>query len=158
MVASVYITLQYIVQAFGSEKSRIPARSYTWVFTSFDILSLLLQVIGGGIAASAGDNHSTRDLGTNPMIAGIVWQVFTLIVFAALVLDYIIRTRRSWDRVPEDKRIMAVRRPFKLFCVGVTVPFITIFARCVYRIAEMVGSWANPIMREKLDLLLWTVL
>ncbi|KAJ8064732.1 hypothetical protein OCU04_007050 [Sclerotinia nivalis] len=44
---------------------------------------------------------------------------------------------------------MAVRRPFKLFCVGVTVAFITIFARCVYRIAEMVGGWANPIMRDE---------
>ncbi|KAJ8064733.1 hypothetical protein OCU04_007051 [Sclerotinia nivalis] len=29
VVASVYITLQYIVQTFGSEKSRIPARFYT---------------------------------------------------------------------------------------------------------------------------------
>lgn len=62
MVASVYITLQYIVQAFGSKKSRIPARLYNWVFISFNILSLLLQAIGGGIAASAGDNQSTRNL------------------------------------------------------------------------------------------------
>ncbi|KAM0144743.1 hypothetical protein ACHAP3_000776 [Botrytis cinerea] len=149
VVASVYITLQHIVQTFGTEKSRIPSRFYTWVFITFDILSLLLQAIGGGIAASAGENQKTRDLGTNLMIAGIVWQVFTLIVFAALVVDYVLRTRRSWDRVPEETRIMAAKRPFKLFCVGISVAFVTIFARCVYRIAEMVQGWANPIMRDE---------
>ncbi|KAB8300073.1 hypothetical protein EYC80_000306 [Monilinia laxa] len=148
VVASVYVTLQHIVQTFGIEKSRIPARSYTWVFIAFDILSLLLQAIGGGIAASAGDNQKTRDLGTNLMIAGIVWQVFTLIVFVALIIDYVIRTRISWDRVPEDAQIMTAKRPFKLFCIGINVAFITIFARCVYRIVEMVGGWVNPIMRD----------
>ncbi|TGO44912.1 hypothetical protein BOTNAR_0722g00030 [Botryotinia narcissicola] len=132
-----------------AKKSRIPARFYTWVFITFDILSLLLQAIGGGIAASAGENEKTRDLGTNLMIAGIVWQVFTLIVFAALVIDYVLRTRKSWDRVPEETRIMAAKRPFKLFCAGISVAFVTIFARCVYRIAEMVQGWANPIMRDE---------
>lgn len=149
LVASVYITLQHIVQTFGAEKSRIPARFYTWVFITFDILSLLLQAIGGGVAASAGENKKTLDVGSNLMISGIVWQVFTLIVFAALVVDYVIRTRKSWDRVPEDARITAVQAPFKLFCIGITVAFVTIFARCVYRIAEMVKGWANPIMRDE---------
>lgn len=149
IVAAVYITLQHLVQTFGTEKSRIPARSYTWVFIAFDILSLLLQAIGGGIAAGAEENDSQLDLGSNLMIAGIVWQVFTLIVFAALVLDYVVRARRSWDRVPENARSMAARRPFKLFCIGVTVAFAAIFARCVYRIAEMVGGWANHIMRDE---------
>ncbi|ESZ91988.1 hypothetical protein SBOR_7645 [Sclerotinia borealis F-4128] len=149
MVASIYVTLQHVVQIFGAQKSRIPARFYTRVFIAFDVLSLLLQAVGGGLAASAGEDRKMMDLGTNLMIAGIVWQVFTLLVFAALVVDYGVRMRKSWDGVPDDARIMAAQRPFKLFCIGVTVAFATIFTRCVYRIAEMVGGWANPIMRDE---------
>ncbi|PQE22177.1 sphingoid long-chain base transporter RSB1 protein [Rutstroemia sp. NJR-2017a WRK4] len=149
IVAGVYITLQRMVQTFGTEKSRIPVRWYTGMFITFDFVSLLLQAIGGGIAASAGDNEGLRDKGTDLMIAGIVWQVATLIFFAALVIDYFVRTRSSWEAVPADAKAVAARRPFTLFCLGVTVAFVTIFGRCLYRIAEMVGGWANPIMRDE---------
>ena len=33
---------------------------------------------------------------------------------------------------------------------AVAVAFVTVFLRCVYRIAEMVGGWANPIMRDEI--------
>lgn len=38
---------------------------------------------------------------------------------------------------------------FQRFLIAVAVAFVTIFARCVYRIAEMVGGWANPVMRDE---------
>ncbi|KAM3080870.1 hypothetical protein ACMFMG_004829 [Clarireedia jacksonii] len=149
VVAGIYITLQRMVQTFGTAKSRIPVRLYTGMFITFDFISLLLQAIGGGIAASADEDEGLRDKGTDLMIAGIVWQVATLIFFAALVIDYFVRTRRSLDDVPADAQVLATEKPFKLFVLGVTVAFVTIFGRCIYRIAEMVGGWANPIMRDE---------
>ena len=114
-----------------------------------DFLSLMLQAVGGGFAGGAGNNTHLRNLGTNLMISGIVWQVATLIVFAGIVIDYIVRTSRAWDQVPSDANIVASKTSFKLFAAGVVVAFLTIFCRCVYRIAEMVGGWANPIMRDQ---------
>lgn len=109
----------------------------------------MLQAVGGGFAGGAGNNMHLRNIGTDLMIAGIVWQVATLIVFAGLVADYTLRTRQAWNQVPESAKILAQKLSFRYFVGGVTVAFITIFCRCVYRIAEMVGGWANPIMRDE---------
>ncbi|KUJ19710.1 RTA1-domain-containing protein [Mollisia scopiformis] len=149
IAAGIYLVLKHIVRAFGEERSRIPARYYTWIFITCDWISLMLQAIGGGMAGGAKDNVSKRNMGTNLMIIGIVWQVGTLIVFACLVTDYAIRTSRSWGIVSADAKNLFARRSFKGFLVAVAVAFITVFLRCVYRIAEMVGGWANPIMRDE---------
>jgi len=40
-------------------------------------------------------------------------------------------------------------REFKVFSLGILAASILIFIRCVYRIAELAGGWANPIMRDE---------
>ncbi|CAL3965615.1 hypothetical protein PZA11_002522 [Diplocarpon coronariae] len=149
IAAGIYLTLKHLVLAFGQERSRIQARWYTWIFITCDFISLLLQAIGGGMAGSSGDDASLRDLGTNLMIAGIVWQVVTLLAFASLVLDYVLRTRFAWEAVDPSARALLTQAKFKGFMAAITVAFITVFLRCVYRIVEMVGGWANPIMRDE---------
>ena len=101
------------------------------------------------MAGSADGDQKQLDIGTNMMIAGIVWQVATLMVFGTLVVDYVIRTRRDWGNVPESAKMLASKKSFKFFTYGVLTAFITVFLRCVYRIAEMVEGWANPIMRDE---------
>lgn len=109
----------------------------------------MLQAVGGGFAAGAGNNTKTRNTGTDLMISGIVWQVATLLAFAALVIDYVLRTRRAWNDVSPEAKTLLRQTKFQGFLAAVAVAFVTIFLRCVYRIAEMVGGWANPIMRDE---------
>jgi hypothetical protein len=149
IAAGVYLVLKHIVRVFGEERSRIQARWYTWIFITCDFISLMLQAIGGGMAGGAKDDASKRNLGTNLMIVGVCWQVATLTVFAGLVLDYAIRTRKTWDLVSSESKALVTKSSFKGFLIAVAVAFVTIFCRCVYRIAEMVGGWANPIMRDE---------
>jgi hypothetical protein len=149
IAAGVYLTLKHIILTFGEIRSRIQARFYTWIFISCDFLSLMLQAVGGGFAGGAGNNVHLRNIGTNLMIAGIVWQVATLVVFMGLVMDYVLRTKNGCGQVPKSAKGLAKKLSFRCFVGGVTVAFITIFCRCVYRIAEMVGGWANPIMRDE---------
>jgi hypothetical protein len=110
----------------------------------------MLQAVGGGFAGGAGNNVKLRNTGTNLMISGIVWQVATLLVFAGLVVDYALRTRRSWNDVTAEAKSLLRQIKFRGFLAAVAVAFITVFLRCVYRIAEMVGGWANPIMRDEI--------
>jgi len=150
IAAAIYLTLKHIVLAFGQEGSKIQARYYTWIFITCDWISLMLQAVGGGFAGGAGNNVSLRNTGTNLMISGIVWQVATLLAFAGLVTDYVLRTRRAWSDVKPDAKVLLRQRKFRMFLVAVAVAFVTVFLRCVYRIAEMVGGWANPIMRDEI--------
>ncbi|CZT46386.1 related to phospholipid-translocating ATPase [Rhynchosporium secalis] len=154
VAAGIYLTLKHLILAFGQERSYFQARFYTWIFITCDVISLTLQGIGGGFAGGAGDDEKLRDLGTNLMISGIVQQVATLIAFAYLVTDYAVRTRFAWEAVDPEAKALLAQRKFKGFLAAVMIAYWTVFFRCVYRIAEMVGGWANPIMRDEISFII----
>jgi hypothetical protein len=53
---------------------------------SCDFVSLVLQSIGGGITATAGDK-SISNAGVHIMVAGLALQVFSLVLFMVLCLE-----------------------------------------------------------------------
>jgi hypothetical protein len=148
--AGIYLTLKHMILTFGSEPSRIPAKWYTWIFIGCDLLSLVLQGAGGGIAATA-TTTSNQDLGNNMMMAGIVWQVFTLLVFGILAGDYFYRLYSRRGEMGPTATTMIKDIKFRLFAAGLVLAFLAIFTRCSYRIAEMAKGWRNPIMQNETD-------
>ncbi|EGP86973.1 unnamed protein product [Zymoseptoria tritici ST99CH_1A5] len=149
VAAAVYITLKDIVNTFGSETSVLKPAYYTWIFISCDIVCLVLQSVGGGMAGGAGFNRQRRQTGTDMMIAGVVLQVVVLLVFAALVWLYAVRTRKNWANVAQPAKALLQERKFRSFLIAVAVAYSAIFLRCLYRIPELVGGWANPIMQHE---------
>ena len=75
LAAGIYLTLKHIVIQFGPEWSRLKPNWYTYLFIAADLLSLVMQSAGGALAATADSGDKLLDVGTNIMIAGIVWQV-----------------------------------------------------------------------------------
>jgi hypothetical protein len=149
IAAGIYITLKDIITTFGAETSILKPIYYTWIFISCDIVCLVLQSVGGGLAGSAGFNAKQRDVGTDMMIAGVTLQVMTLIVFAALVSLYASRTRKNWQNVARPAKGLLQTTKFRAFLWAMVVAYTAIFLRCVYRIPELVGGWANPIMQDE---------
>lgn len=86
------------------------------------------------------------------MMAGLSFQVCTLLVFAALALSHLVRVRRAGPGALEPATA-AVRAsaPFRLFvaALALALAFAAILARCVYRVAEMAGGWKSPIMQNE---------
>ena len=151
IAAGIYLTLKHIVICFGEEHSYLRAKYYTWLFISCDLLSLILQGAGGGIAATSDNDPSQQLVGNNMMMAGISFQVVTLVVFGLLGALYYIRLSRSDANLPASAESVKKSRGFKLFFGGFSLAFVTIFIRCVYRIAEMAGGWRNPIMQNQTE-------
>ena len=151
ITAGIYLALKHIVICFGEQHSYLKPKYYTWLFISCDILSLILQGAGGGIAATSNDNPSMQATGNDLMMAGISFQVVTLFAFGALASLYCFRLLRS--KTPLSPSAESVKRSigFQLFAGGFLFAFLTIFIRCVYRIAEMAGGWRNPIMQSEID-------
>lgn len=75
LAAGIYLTLKHVVIQFGQEWSRLRPSWYTYLFIAADLLSLVMQSAGGALAATADPGESLQDVGTNIMIAGIIWQV-----------------------------------------------------------------------------------
>lgn len=61
---------------------------------SCDFASLVLQSIGGGITSTAGD-QSASDAGVHIMVAGLAFQVFSLVLFMVLCLEFAWYARRA---------------------------------------------------------------
>ncbi|RFU26563.1 hypothetical protein B7463_g9789, partial [Scytalidium lignicola] len=79
IAAAIYLCLGRIVVVYGEEISRIKPRSYTLFFIGCDGISLVVQAVGGGIAASAPiTNQPMVDAGTHTLVAGLSFQVATL--------------------------------------------------------------------------------
>jgi hypothetical protein len=151
----------------GPEYSRLKAKWYPWIFIGSDLGSIIVQAIGGGVAASAKNstNPALLTAGDALIIAGISLQSVTMGVCGLMVLDFFLRRRkaRADDKTEAEGTTdtsldattltndVHTRSPlrFKIFCWAIGFAFLTILIRCLYRIPEMAGGWGNPRMRNE---------
>ncbi|KAK0625111.1 RTA1 like protein-domain-containing protein [Bombardia bombarda] len=152
-----YLTLKHVVSALNPSLSRVPPRVYPLFFVPADVSCLVIQAIGGGIAASAGrDKLELLQHGNRVIIAGIVLQVVVLGLFGAFSGVYLVQVRR-WIRSgaaeAEGARDGAValwgNGRFRMFLYAMMGAYSAFLVRCVYRIAEMAGGWGNHIMQDE---------
>ncbi|KAF0638780.1 hypothetical protein NXS19_008899 [Fusarium pseudograminearum] len=150
--AAIYLTLKHVALALNPALSRFHPRWYPRVFLPADLSCLIIQAIGGGIAAAA--KRDQPDLATNgnrTIIAGVVLQVVVLLAFGTMGTDYYLRVKKYMhgsDVAPESLRVWRDKK-FRLFGFAVTVAYFAILTRCIYRIAEMAGGWGNHIMQDE---------
>ena len=182
--AGTYLCLRRIVYTFGPENSRIAPEWYTRVvsacgsgslhrttreaknedlanikpvqFIPCDVVSLVLQAVGGGMASVASNNNQPVETGDNIMIAGLSFQVFTLLIFIGCGTDFGLQTYRRYSQLGEaafDQGAAARRIRgswlFKGFIAALSLSTICIFWRSVYRVAELSGGWTGPLMKRQ---------
>lgn len=93
--AGIYILLGRFIQLLGRESSFLKPSLYLWIFCTCDVISLVVQAIGGGMASSeAGKIGGDTATGTHIMVAGIVFQLFSITIFVICAVDFIRRTMR----------------------------------------------------------------
>ncbi|KAK0717127.1 RTA1 like protein-domain-containing protein [Lasiosphaeria miniovina] len=159
LAAGIYLCLRRIVYVFGAENSRISPAMYTRFFIPCDVISLVLQAAGGALASIAdNDQRDLLNAGNNIMIAGLSFQVFTLLVFIVVSVDFglnVMRRHRKLGEASLDQSEMAVRLrgawTFRAVLAALALATIAIFWRSVFRVAELSGGWDGPLMgREDL--------
>ncbi|KAK4173895.1 RTA1 like protein-domain-containing protein [Triangularia setosa] len=146
-----YLTLRHIVISLNAELSRIAPRLYPVFFVPADISCLVIQAIGGGVAAAAGrDNYNILKHGNRIIMAGIVLQVIVLGAFGGLAGDYLVRVTKAFNQSPGmEGSALWKDRKFRVFLWAMGGAYAALMIRCIYRIAEMAGGWANHIMQHE---------
>ncbi|RBA17100.1 hypothetical protein FPRO05_01824 [Fusarium proliferatum] len=150
--AAIYLTLKHVALALNPDLSRVHPRWYPRIFLPADLSCLIIQAIGGGVAAAAKRNQP--DLarnGNRTIIAGVVLQVIVLLAFGAMGTDYYLRVKKylhSPEAAPESLRVWQDKK-FRMFGFAVSGAYFAILTRCIYRIAEMAGGWGNHIMQDE---------
>jgi hypothetical protein len=123
----------YSIGYLSPKHSRFAPKWFIWTFIPFDIVSLILQAIGGAMSSTS-DGASSA--GVNIALAGLCIQVITLFVFCVLVVDYLIRSRSVWMKAQLPTR-------FKVFCSALALATILILIRCAYRIYELSEGYSR---------------
>lgn len=140
--ASIYLTLKHVALALNPSMSRIAPQWYPRIFLPADVSCLILQAIGGGVAASAGATDRTvLRVGNDIIIAGIVLQVVVLAVFGLLAGDYYLRVRRWFasGEASSSPAALAVWNDakFRKFAAGIAAAYSAVLIRCIYRYVQL---------------------
>lgn len=151
---ALYLCLSRIVIVYGQHISRFSARTYAITFMISDFISLVLQGAGGGIAATAND-HSGSETGRGIMVAGVVFQVVSLLFYMGLWLEFIIRLRKT-NESTKDVRFIELRntKKFAWFQYALGAAVVLIFIRSVYRVAELQQGFDGPIANDEVSFMI----
>ncbi|KAI0052331.1 RTA1-like protein [Auriscalpium vulgare] len=156
-IAADYILIGRLSRHLRSGKHLlISPRRITLVFVSSDILTFLVQAIGGGL--SAGSNPDTAKLGSHIFLAGLILQLVSFIFFGIVYFVFIIRVRRH----ERDEWFSDADKPWyndwRALAAGIAVNIVGITIRSFYRVAELSQGYRGSIAQdEKLFYLLDTL-
>jgi hypothetical protein len=87
--AVLYVIFGVIIHIVGRQYSILAPKWYTIIFVICDLISLIVQAVGGGQAAVAVRTDSDTADGTHIMVAGICFQMLSMSIYVLLVVNYI---------------------------------------------------------------------
>ena len=89
------------------------------------------------------------------MVAGVVFQVVSLLIFMGLCLEFMFRLRRTSESA-QDVRFVELRgaKKFAWFQYAVGAAAVLIFIRSVYRVAELQQGFDGPIANDEVSFMI----
>ena len=143
----IYVLLGRLIQLYGRETSVLSAKQYLWIFCACDVLSLVVQAVGGGLASSeSGSGSSSGDAapGTNTMLTGVVIQLVSITVFVYFAIDFLRRTQRLGY-------LKSIREgPVKYLLGAMFLSIVVIYIRSIYRVIELSQGWSGYVITHEI--------
>ena len=123
------------VNYISVKHSRFPPKVFYYTFIPCDIISLILQAVGGAMSSSS---NGSSNVGVNIALAGLGFQVATVLIFIFLTVDYFLRSRSVWRHSN-----IHLPRQFKIFVGFIALATILILIRCCYRVYELSEGYSR---------------
>ncbi|KAF9479945.1 RTA1 like protein, partial [Pholiota conissans] len=164
LLAANFVIFGAIIQLLGTQYSRLSPKWYTILFCTCDVISLVVQAVGGGKAATAagtGEDPTPRKIrmaysfnsqGGNIMLGGIAFQLLVITIYALCAMEFYVRYARDWPvrKSPINKENEAIPQPMtnKISWMTAALVFSTtcLFIRAVYRTIELSDGWGGRII------------
>lgn len=142
--AGIYVLLGRFIQHFGPESSILSPKLYLWIFCTCDVISLIVQAAGGGMASSeSGTPGGDTAPGTNTMVAGIVFQLASITIFVICAADFLRRVTRLGHFAAITKG------PLGLLLGAMVFSVVCIYIRSIYRTIELVQGWEGYLITHE---------
>ncbi|KAF2137033.1 uncharacterized protein K452DRAFT_236585 [Aplosporella prunicola CBS 121167] len=138
--AGIYVILGRLINAMGRDSSPISEKMYLIIFCTCDVVSLVVQAVGGGMASVASQATPPEDTkpGTNIMVAGIVFQMASITLFCFFFGLFLWRVRH---------RSLSGR--VKTLVAATTLSIVVIYIRSIYRTIELSQGWSGYLITHE---------
>ncbi|CAG8365928.1 unnamed protein product [Penicillium salamii] len=141
--AGIYVLLGRFIQLLGRESSFLKPSLYLWIFCTCDVISLVVQAIGGGMASGEADKiDGDTATGTHIMVAGIVFQMFSITIFMVCAIDFIRRVMRR-------RLLQTVTGSVIPLFVAMILSIVCIYIRSIYRTIELSQGWSGYLITHE---------
>ncbi|KAJ7453396.1 RTA1-domain-containing protein [Mycena latifolia] len=149
LLAANFIILSRLVQTLGTAYSWLTPKWYTILFLPCDIIALIVQGVGGGMASSAVD-LAGANVGAHVMLGGIVFQFVAIIIFSTLASDFVLRYVRDRSFRARDLTPRGALTPrLKLMIAALAFSTTALIVRSVYRTIELANGWDSRIIHTE---------
>ncbi|KAJ5105918.1 RTA-like protein [Penicillium alfredii] len=141
--AGIYVLLGRFIQILGRESSILKPSLYLWIFCTCDVISLVVQAIGGGMASGESNkvNGNTKP-GTDVMVAGIVFQLFSITIFVLCAADFIRRSMRH-------QLLQRLSGSVVPLFAAMLLSIVCIYIRSIYRTIELSQGWTGYLITHE---------
>ncbi|ONH65364.1 Sphingoid long-chain base transporter RSB1 [Cyberlindnera fabianii] len=153
IMAGIYFLLAQFVMVYGQKYAILKPIWYSYIFIACDIVSLLVQGTGGGIASAAAKRYESGQTGTDIMVGGLAFQVVSMSVFLLMYGHFFwkIKYLRSGfkemeNQFPEEFASIRAKPSFKWFPLVVFLGTIFVYVRSIYRVVELSEGWKGYLM------------
>ena len=114
------------------------------ILKTCDVLSLVIQAAGGGLASSESDKvDGDTAPGTNTMVAGIVFQLASITVFVVCAVDFLRRVIRLGLMKSVSKG------PIAALLGAMVLSVVVIYIRSIYRTIELAQGWDGYLITHE---------
>ncbi|ROV94750.1 hypothetical protein VMCG_08838 [Cytospora schulzeri] len=141
--AALYVVLGILIVDIGRASSFLSAKWYTIIFCTCDVISLVVQAVGGAMASTA-DTDADETQGTHIMVAGIAFQLGTMTLFGLMLADFIRRVHSTRLGMRGD-----FTGRLKLLLLAILVSFLMIYTRSIYRTIELAQGWNGYLISHE---------
>jgi len=157
LLAVNFIVFGEIIKRLGVKYSRMAPKWYTIIFCTCDVVSLVIQGVGGGLASAAMTLEKANQ-GADVMLGGIAFQLAVIVFYSILSIEYFIRyylRAPIASRVPENKEAEGPAHgeftgKLKLMSCALALSTTLLFIRAVYRTIELADGWTGRIISNEL--------
>lgn len=156
IMAGIYYLLAQLIMIYGVQFALLKPMWYSYIFITCDVISLVIQAAGGGIAASNVRLYKSGTDGTHIMVAGLAFQVFSMSIFLLLFFHFLFKisyfNRKVHNELPFNSKYTELRaRPyFKYFPMIIIAAVTFVYVRCIYRVVELAEGWSGFLITHEI--------
>ena len=138
--AAIYTTITSLIALMGQGLSPLglSRKTIIAVFVTADVLATIVQVAGAALIGVAQSNRKDPTTANNILLAGLVFQVFSFLVFLILLAIFILNARKAAVSRGEGGMMR--------FTAAVVGSSLLVYLRTIFRLAETaegIGGYAS---------------